>query len=755
MRDENAGGSSGHGEGVRSTGPDLGRLADAANPAAPGDPPHRHRGPMYWLGRLLRAILGINEDLIADLPDERTYFTRLALQTVIVACIGAFSMANAISMVLNSDSRNVRIASVMGGVVFGLTVFLIDLSVVSPQATESQDPLERARSTKRRVAMALVLGVIVSMPLTARIFAKEANERLGKVAEATIQRKVDAELDQSQHELIVSIKQSTTSVGQKQKALSVATTECFAEPGGCNDEERKTYHLSGLNTQLRNARSILAGRSAELARSRTRIYTRIKQDYVKGRVYGIRDRVVAAHHAIGWWGTISVALVLLVLDCLPVLISASHGTTEYEERLTKGRERTRRRSNKDTVEEETRDEQGRRITRVYWDAYTAAAMPAAAEAGRRDGGADFGATADHGEDPPGPEPGPEREPSDERAAGAQPTPPPPPRRREVFPYREFKVDVDDFRQGGCAVLHLATGANRRVLVKEPRGLKHGVTQEQADAYLRMAQSELGMYQTFGAIIGTTLLAVDHPTGRLAIQFHPRGSLAEYLGIDLQMDRIRNDLTLGELMAVLEQVIWFDWTLWNNGFVGLDKHAGNYVVCGQIQDQGLVLVAPPLQSTEPGALRAIDFGTACRVGQLPALGNGPLMPPEWDATNPVLDDPWHLPNVLWDVYQTGKFARTLLTSGGWGELDPKAFAEGPVRQLAELATTWMSDAPAQRVPDVTLAGPVWHTAVRDQMLADLDEIRHRMGPAEQDQIVMHAGEPNRGPAYFENEGNEYL
>jgi hypothetical protein len=329
--------------------------------------------------------------------------------------------------------------------------------------------------------------------------------------------------------------------------------------------------------------------------------------------------------------------------------------------------------------------------------------------------------------------------------GAKPTPPAVAHRREVFrnPNLEFRVDKEKAFEGGHGVLHLATGADARVLVKVPKNVDDGIPPEEVPAYLEVAQNELGLYETFAPEIGTKLYAFDHPTGRIAVEYHPRGSLDRYLGIDPESTHINVDFTLAELLTVLEQVIRFDSVLWVGGYTYLDSHAGNYVLCGTENDHGLLTKTPPQKSTQSGALRAIDFGTVTPIGQKPKLGPGPLMPPEYGPHWIPRGDLHDWANPLWDVFQIGRLTGTLLNGGGWGPLAVDTLDAEPVQRLAQVAQGWMSAEPFDRAPGVDFHAPVWRQAVADSMTEQLIDIRRSLRPGEGETLIMNAGDVNHG------------
>lgn len=326
-------------------------------------------------------------------------------------------------------------------------------------------------------------------------------------------------------------------------------------------------------------------------------------------------------------------------------------------------------------------------------------------------------------------------------------------RREVCGNLVFRIEQEKAFVGGCGVLHLATGVGARVLVKVPKSTEDGIAATAVPAYVQMAQNELGLYETFGQEIGTKLFAVDHPTGRLVIEYHPRGSLDRYLGIDPESTHIKVDFTMAELLTVIEQVIRFDSVMWAGRYTYLDNHAGNYVLCGQPEDDGLLQWTPPLKSTQSGALRAIDFGTCTPIGQSPRLAQGPLMPPEhrpnWVARGDWLDRA----NPLWDVYQIGLFTHTLLSGGARERFDADEMDAEPVRRLAALASRWMAPEPLDRMPSVDVTAPLWHAALAEAMRSEVNDLRQSWRPADASVAVMKAGEPN--PASFSVDSIEYL
>jgi hypothetical protein len=126
----------------------------------PSPAPRRRFAP----GRALRALVGVDEDVIADYPQDRTRYTALGGVILGTSAMAAVSMWFAVRQTLHQPVA----AAVVVAVVWGAFILNLDrwLSVSLPSLPVTKDPAERRRAWRRRLGMAaprLVLAVMFSL----------------------------------------------------------------------------------------------------------------------------------------------------------------------------------------------------------------------------------------------------------------------------------------------------------------------------------------------------------------------------------------------------------------------------------------------------------------------------------------------------------------------------------------------------------------------------------------------------------------
>lgn len=136
---------------------------------APLEPPPRPSRPA---GRLLRAIVGVDEDLMDAVPEERPRYTRQGALLVATAIMAAVSMGYALFDVFAAHWLViVGIAVLWGGLIGVLDSWL----VISANGVIGRG---RKRLLLPRLLIALVFGMVIAEPLTIRVFEGAIVERI-------------------------------------------------------------------------------------------------------------------------------------------------------------------------------------------------------------------------------------------------------------------------------------------------------------------------------------------------------------------------------------------------------------------------------------------------------------------------------------------------------------------------------------------------------------------------------------------------
>ncbi|MEU5541991.1 DUF4407 domain-containing protein [Streptomyces sioyaensis] len=170
--------------------------------------------------RRLRALTGVDEDLLARVGYERSRYTALGGVVLGTSVIAAFSMWNFATEALG----RVSLLAVIPTVIWMLFILNLDRWLVTPQPNARR----RAGPLLLRLLIALVLGAVVAEPLVLRIFATAVEERIAG------ERNTD--LDQLRGNLlrcnpVPSATEASSPAGCGRYVLSFGAT-----PGGQSDE---------------------------------------------------------------------------------------------------------------------------------------------------------------------------------------------------------------------------------------------------------------------------------------------------------------------------------------------------------------------------------------------------------------------------------------------------------------------------------------------------------------------------------------
>ncbi len=116
------------------------------------------------VGQWLRSIAGVDEALIARVPQERARYTALGGVVLGTALIAAFSMFFAISEAIGTSSGWVIVPTL----IWGLFIFNFDRWLISSSVGLHWH--RRYGTLIMRVLMALLFGIIIAEPLVLRVF---------------------------------------------------------------------------------------------------------------------------------------------------------------------------------------------------------------------------------------------------------------------------------------------------------------------------------------------------------------------------------------------------------------------------------------------------------------------------------------------------------------------------------------------------------------------------------------------------------
>ncbi|TWG24466.1 uncharacterized protein DUF4407 [Actinoplanes teichomyceticus] len=123
------------------------------------------------MGRLLRMATGVNEDILAAMPAERTRFTAMGGVVLGTALIAMASMGVAIGFVAGGFPP----PAVPFVLVWGIFVLSIDRWLMSVAASSERG--RRALKLLPRLILAVAVGVVVAEPLVLVIFRSEIAEQ--------------------------------------------------------------------------------------------------------------------------------------------------------------------------------------------------------------------------------------------------------------------------------------------------------------------------------------------------------------------------------------------------------------------------------------------------------------------------------------------------------------------------------------------------------------------------------------------------
>lgn len=204
------------------------------------------------LRRLVLALSGADEEILAYVPSERTRFESLGWAILITSGMAMISMWFALSSALGING----IVAIPVAVFWGLVIMGIDRWLITSMPVDGSRKFAMAAP---RVLLAVLLGTLISTPLVLRIFQSEINAQM-----AVMQQKNYSSFLSSQQSSQVN-QQVTTYYNELQQLDTVINSHGTQTGNNAADPELVNYnkeltqlqgqlsHWTALKTQYYNA----------------------------------------------------------------------------------------------------------------------------------------------------------------------------------------------------------------------------------------------------------------------------------------------------------------------------------------------------------------------------------------------------------------------------------------------------------------------------------------------------------------------
>ncbi|MFH8794226.1 DUF4407 domain-containing protein [Streptomyces sp. NPDC017941] len=344
------------------------------------------------LGKHLRALSGVSEELLDRTPHERAKYTALGGVVLGTSVVAAFSMWNFATEALGKAS----FLSVVPTVIWMLFVLNLDRLLVTPQPNARR----QAGPLVLRLLIAVMLGIVIAEPLVLRIFQTAveehvAEERTGEVDRlrsnlvrcnpvpsttratipegcagkyvlsfaaapgqqadeldalrsdaAALQKRVDRDTNrleaidgQVRSECGKLIRMADTGLLQR-------TSECYRLREKASDY-RATHHtkrndsrLAGLNSDVARIEGRLSSARGDFLEARSEgIERRVAEERDKQKEIGVLERIraldeLAEDNSVAFVGIWMIRLLFVLLDMLPVMVKFLARENSYDQMLT-------------------------------------------------------------------------------------------------------------------------------------------------------------------------------------------------------------------------------------------------------------------------------------------------------------------------------------------------------------------------------------------------------------------------------------
>jgi len=351
--------------------------------------------PDHGPGRWFRACAGIKEDVMDWSPAERAKYTGLGIIVLNTGCLAAFAMFTALGKIIAAPA----IALIPLALIWGWIIFSVDRWLIT--STHGVRGLSRVLIFLPRLVLAILLAFTIAEPLTLRIFqntldstalttrTEELNHYQSQLQTCNpvsgqwdgaaacdgyhltvanppyaIQQKLaTAKQQQAQLESVVG-----TEEAQEQKLTTIAQGECAGTAGAgmsgtAGEGQRCKTDWKAANDYAQQ--SGLATKQAQLANLQTSIAAVIQQAGTAQQTYGselhkaittavdtrrkeqakqigiIEEwdalELLSSQSAFVFFGHWLLVLVMMALDCLPVLAKLMSEASTYDELIAEER----------------------------------------------------------------------------------------------------------------------------------------------------------------------------------------------------------------------------------------------------------------------------------------------------------------------------------------------------------------------------------------------------------------------------------
>jgi Domain of unknown function (DUF4407) len=191
------------------------------------------------LRKIVLALAGAHEEVLEFVPSERARFESLGWAILITSGVAAVSMWFALASAVGING----ILAFPIALAWGLVIMGIDRWLIVSMPAEGRRKFAMAAP---RLALALLLGTLISTPLVLRIFQSEIDAQMAKMQ----QQSYSTFLQQQQASDVA--KQVSTYSGELTYLNNVIATQGTATANTASDPELTAYskQLTNLNTEL-------------------------------------------------------------------------------------------------------------------------------------------------------------------------------------------------------------------------------------------------------------------------------------------------------------------------------------------------------------------------------------------------------------------------------------------------------------------------------------------------------------------------
>ncbi|GAA3146882.1 DUF4407 domain-containing protein [Nonomuraea roseoviolacea] len=357
-----------------------------------GRHPRRRRGKLT-LGMLLRRFTGVDEKILASVPQERSRYTSLGGLVISTALIAGTSMLGALTLL----SQASLLYLVPAAVLWGLIIANVDRFLITSLHGDN-DGWTRWGNVLVRLALAVVIGVFIAEPLTLKIFQERLDRQIMLERDQAISltesrykqcnplqgpapagvdctgflldggdealavegnmTQRQAILKAAEDRLAADMKEHEDLVGRSNrecfgvKVLNQTTgvtgdgPECRARKRDLatflanHDLPRQQAEVGKLRAELGSLAADRASAEKERAAALSKKITKRVED--KKQAYtdiGLLDRWEALGTVAGQSGMVNFAhwllrIIFVLLDCMPIISKMLNGKTEYDRLLT-------------------------------------------------------------------------------------------------------------------------------------------------------------------------------------------------------------------------------------------------------------------------------------------------------------------------------------------------------------------------------------------------------------------------------------